>query len=216
MAQRPLTVHLNGQFSASRMPAPTWFQLPAAGRARDQNPRNAEAGRSSAPAPFQQAGSLHGSSIANGGVGYCCLAEVRMYEPSSRASRRPFLKFGDTGCGSRCSTVLARRSSVPSTSASSAIRRKPGVSRQIRSERGIWRPRPRAGALLTTLVALGPLSTDLLPAVAADAGDGLSDRRGAGAAPTLSVFLPVSPLPSSPCGPLSDRFGRRPVMLGGW
>ena len=25
-------------------------------------------------------GSLHGSSIANGGVGYCCLAEVRMYE----------------------------------------------------------------------------------------------------------------------------------------
>ncbi len=25
-------------------------------------------------------GSLFGSSIENGGIGYCCLAEVRMYE----------------------------------------------------------------------------------------------------------------------------------------
>lgn len=41
-------------------------------------------------------GGLHGSSIAHGGVGYCCLAEVRMYETiESGAPTTPFLKFGD-------------------------------------------------------------------------------------------------------------------------
>jgi fumarylacetoacetate (FAA) hydrolase len=41
-------------------------------------------------------GSLHGSSIANGGVGYCCLAEVRMYETiESGKPQTGFLKFGD-------------------------------------------------------------------------------------------------------------------------
>ena len=42
-------------------------------------------------------GSLHGSSIANGGVGYCCLAEVRMYETIEHgAPKTPFLRFGDS------------------------------------------------------------------------------------------------------------------------
>ena len=42
-------------------------------------------------------GSLHGSSIANGGVGYCCLAELRMYETIEQgAPVTPFLRFGDT------------------------------------------------------------------------------------------------------------------------
>jgi fumarylacetoacetate (FAA) hydrolase len=42
-------------------------------------------------------GSLHGSSIENGGVGYCCLAEVRMYETIEQgAPKTPFLKFGDS------------------------------------------------------------------------------------------------------------------------
>jgi fumarylacetoacetate (FAA) hydrolase len=42
-------------------------------------------------------GSLHGSSIANGGVGYCCLAELRMYETIAQgAPVTPFLRFGDT------------------------------------------------------------------------------------------------------------------------
>jgi len=42
-------------------------------------------------------GSLHGSSIANGGVGYCCLAEVRMYETiESGKPQTSFLKFGDS------------------------------------------------------------------------------------------------------------------------
>jgi fumarylacetoacetate (FAA) hydrolase len=42
-------------------------------------------------------GDLHGSSIANGGVGYCCLAEVRMYETIEQgAPTTGFLKFGDS------------------------------------------------------------------------------------------------------------------------
>jgi fumarylacetoacetate (FAA) hydrolase len=42
-------------------------------------------------------GGLHGSSIANGGVGYCCLAEVRMYETIEQgAPSTPFLRYGDT------------------------------------------------------------------------------------------------------------------------
>lgn len=42
-------------------------------------------------------GGLHGSSIANGGVGYCCLAELRMYETIETGSpQTPFLRFGDT------------------------------------------------------------------------------------------------------------------------
>jgi fumarylacetoacetate (FAA) hydrolase len=42
-------------------------------------------------------GGLHGSSIANGGVGYCCLAEVRMYETIEHgAPQTSFLRYGDT------------------------------------------------------------------------------------------------------------------------
>jgi fumarylacetoacetate (FAA) hydrolase len=42
-------------------------------------------------------GSLHGSSIANSGVGYCCLAEVRMYETiESGKPQTGFLQFGDS------------------------------------------------------------------------------------------------------------------------
>ncbi|OBV36847.1 fumarylacetoacetate hydrolase family protein [Janthinobacterium psychrotolerans] len=41
-------------------------------------------------------GNLFGSSIGNGGVGYCCLAEVRMYETiESGAPQTAYLKFGD-------------------------------------------------------------------------------------------------------------------------
>jgi fumarylacetoacetate (FAA) hydrolase len=42
-------------------------------------------------------GSLHGSSIEGGGVGYCCLAELRMYETIEQgAPQTSFLRFGDT------------------------------------------------------------------------------------------------------------------------
>lgn len=42
-------------------------------------------------------GGLFGSSIANGGVGYCCLAEVRMYETIEQGQpMTPFMRTGDT------------------------------------------------------------------------------------------------------------------------
>src|SRR5690606_13297294 len=41
-------------------------------------------------------GGLHGSSIRNGGVGYCCIAEVRMYETiEGGAPVTPFMRFDD-------------------------------------------------------------------------------------------------------------------------
>jgi DHA1 family bicyclomycin/chloramphenicol resistance-like MFS transporter len=69
-------------------------------------------------------------------------------------------------------------------------------------------------AILIGAVALGPISTDLylpsLPAIG-------RDLRAAVAATqlTLSVFLASFALAQIPVGPLSDRFGRRPVLLAG-
>jgi fumarylacetoacetate (FAA) hydrolase len=41
-------------------------------------------------------GSLHGSSLAGGGVGYACIAELRMYETIEHgAPQTPFLRHGD-------------------------------------------------------------------------------------------------------------------------
>lgn len=41
-------------------------------------------------------GGLHGSSVANGGVGYCCIAELRMYETIAQGKpQTPFMRFGD-------------------------------------------------------------------------------------------------------------------------
>lgn len=41
--------------------------------------------------------SLHGSSVENGGVGYCCLAEVRMYETIETGTpQTPFMDNNDT------------------------------------------------------------------------------------------------------------------------
>ena len=73
---------------------------------------------------------------------------------------------------------------------------------------------PAVVVLLTELVALGPLSTDLylpsLPhiarAFATDAGT---------VQLTLSVFMAGFALSQLVYGPLSDRFGRRPVLIGG-
>jgi DHA1 family bicyclomycin/chloramphenicol resistance-like MFS transporter len=69
-------------------------------------------------------------------------------------------------------------------------------------------------ALLTALVALGPLSTDLyLPSL-----PGLLRHFDADIAEvqlTLSIFLIGLAVGQLAYGPLSDRFGRRPVLLGG-
>ncbi|MCF8197289.1 MAG: fumarylacetoacetate hydrolase family protein [Sulfuritalea sp.] len=41
-------------------------------------------------------GGLFGSSVANGGVGYCCIAEVRMYETIEEGKpKTPYMQFGD-------------------------------------------------------------------------------------------------------------------------
>ena len=79
------------------------------------------------------------------------------------------------------------------------------------------KPRPDSlavAALLTALVALGPLSTDMyLPALPA-----LMRAFGGGVAPaqfTLSIFLMGFAFGQLLVGPLSDRFGRRPVLLWG-
>lgn len=74
--------------------------------------------------------------------------------------------------------------------------------------------RAPAIALLTMLVALGPISTDLylpsLPAIreafAVSAGT---------AQLTLSVFMAGFAVSQLAYGPVSDRFGRRPALLGG-
>ncbi len=68
--------------------------------------------------------------------------------------------------------------------------------------------------LLTAMVALGPISTDLylpsLPAIGAALGVGQGQVQL-----TLSVFLAGFAFSQLACGPLSDRFGRRPVILAG-
>ena len=77
-------------------------------------------------------------------------------------------------------------------------------------------PRPTLGlaVLLTTLVALGPLSTDLyLPSLPTLARVFASDV--ASVQLTLSVFLAGFACGQIVYGPLSDRYGRRPVLLGG-
>jgi DHA1 family bicyclomycin/chloramphenicol resistance-like MFS transporter len=68
--------------------------------------------------------------------------------------------------------------------------------------------------LLTTLVALGPLSTDLyLPALPGMTAEFATDV--ARVQLTLSVFLIGFAVAQLFYGPLSDRYGRRPAMLFG-
>ncbi|MBM3566203.1 MAG: multidrug effflux MFS transporter [Alphaproteobacteria bacterium] len=81
-------------------------------------------------------------------------------------------------------------------------------------------PTPSAGdglgfrALLTALVAFGPLSTDLylpsLPSIARYFGGTAAEAQL-----TLSVFLLGFAGGMLVWGPLSDRFGRRPALLAG-
>jgi len=69
-------------------------------------------------------------------------------------------------------------------------------------------------ALITTLVATGPLSTDMylpaLPAIRAAFGASTFDVQL-----TLSVFMFGLAFAQLILGPLSDKFGRRPVLIGG-
>ena len=78
-------------------------------------------------------------------------------------------------------------------------------------------PHPRSSlvtVLLTLAVALGPMSTDFyLPSLPALVGYFATDV--ARVQLTLSVFLVGFAVGQLFYGPLSDRFGRRPVMLAG-
>jgi DHA1 family bicyclomycin/chloramphenicol resistance-like MFS transporter len=68
--------------------------------------------------------------------------------------------------------------------------------------------------LLATLIAFQPLSTDLylpsLPSIAAELGVDAGAVQS-----TLSAYILAFALTQLLAGPLSDRFGRRPVALGG-
>ncbi|NVK19809.1 MAG: Bcr/CflA family multidrug efflux MFS transporter [Methylocystaceae bacterium] len=68
--------------------------------------------------------------------------------------------------------------------------------------------------ILTALVAFGPLSTDMylpsLPAMKKEFGASVSDVQL-----TLSIFLAGFAVSQLLYGPLSDRFGRRPILLFG-
>jgi len=78
------------------------------------------------------------------------------------------------------------------------------------------RPRPDSfavAALLTALVAFGPISTDMyLPSLPALVTDFETDVPTVQL--TLSAFMVAFALAMLVYGPLSDRFGRRPVLLG--
>ncbi|MCR9070810.1 MAG: multidrug effflux MFS transporter [Alphaproteobacteria bacterium] len=79
-------------------------------------------------------------------------------------------------------------------------------------------PRPRSDSitvavLLTALVAFGPLSTDMyLPSLPSLVTDFQTDVPTVQL--TLSAFMVAFALSMLIYGPLSDRFGRRPVLLG--
>lgn len=78
------------------------------------------------------------------------------------------------------------------------------------------RPRPDSipvAVLLTALVAFGPISTDMyLPSLPALVTDFQTDVPTVQL--TLSAFMVAFALSMLVYGPLSDRFGRRPVLLG--
>ena len=97
-AHRPLTVHINDAlFGNPNAGQDMTFNFPQL-IAHVAKTRELEAGSiiGSGTVSNKQ-GDLHGSSIANGGVGYCCLAEVRMYETIETGKpQTSFLKFGDS------------------------------------------------------------------------------------------------------------------------
>ena len=93
----PLRVELNGQpFGCPNAGADMTFGFPQL-IAHLARTREIEAGSivGSGTVSNKQ-GSLFGSSVGNGGVGYCCIAELRMYETIEQGKPQTgFLRFGD-------------------------------------------------------------------------------------------------------------------------
>ncbi|WP_417532014.1 Bcr/CflA family multidrug efflux MFS transporter [Marinobacter lipolyticus] len=69
--------------------------------------------------------------------------------------------------------------------------------------------------LLAAAVALGPLATDMylpaLPQIGSDFSTGTDQVQL-----TLSLYMLGFALAQLICGPLADRFGRKPIMIGGF
>ena len=69
-------------------------------------------------------------------------------------------------------------------------------------------------ALIIALVAVGPLSTDLylpsLPAIGRELAADVARTQL-----TLSIYMVAFAVAQLLYGPLSDRFGRRPIVIGG-
>lgn len=82
------------------------------------------------------------------------------------------------------------------------------------SDRFLHRDSPWLLALLATLVALGPLSVDMyipaLPSMMVALDTNISAMHL-----TLSTYLAGFAIFHLACGPLADRIGRKPVLLGG-
>ena len=115
-----------------------------------------------------------------------------------------FLKFGDT--------VRIEMFDAAGASIFGAIPGNASRSTRVR-DRPPASPSFGLAALLTTLVALGPLSTDLyLPSLPTLVEVFATDA--ARVQLTLSVFLAGFAVAQLAYGALSDRYGRRPVMLG--
>jgi fumarylacetoacetate (FAA) hydrolase len=93
----PLRVHVNGElFGRPDAGADMAFSFPRL-VAHAARTRELEAGSivGSGTVSNRQGG-LHGSSVRSGGLGYCCIAELRTYETLELgAPRTPFLRFGD-------------------------------------------------------------------------------------------------------------------------
>jgi len=95
---RPLTVHLNGvlfgQPDAGTDMVFNFAQLIAHAAKTRELCAGSIVGSGTVS---NKQGGLQGSSMANGGLGYCCIAEVRMYETIECGKPvTPYLKFGDT------------------------------------------------------------------------------------------------------------------------
>ncbi|MEO7952794.1 MAG: fumarylacetoacetate hydrolase family protein, partial [Polaromonas sp.] len=95
---RPLLVHINGKlFGRPDAGTDMVFNFPQLVAHLARTREVAAGSIIGSGTVSNKQGGLHGSSIDNGGVGYCCLAEVRMYETIETGKpQTPYMRFGDS------------------------------------------------------------------------------------------------------------------------